>query len=39
LTDGEGRFRLTTFEESLPHAFSAASFLPGRVEEFLADKQ
>ncbi|HJS72648.1 MAG TPA: hypothetical protein VJ921_00065 [Vicinamibacteria bacterium] len=36
LTDGNGRFRLTTFEDALPHAFSAASFLPGRVEEFLA---
>jgi cytidine deaminase len=39
LTDGEGRFRLTTFEEALPHAFSAASFMPGRVDEFLAGKR
>jgi cytidine deaminase len=39
LTDGNGRFRLTTFEEALPHSFSAASFLPGRVEEFLEGKQ
>jgi cytidine deaminase len=39
LTDGNGRFRLTTFEDSLPHAFSAASFLPGRVGEFLQGKR
>ncbi len=39
LTDGSGRFRLTTFEEALPHAFSAASFMPGRVDEFLAGKR
>lgn len=38
LTDGDGHFRLTTFEEALPHAFSAASFMPGRVDEFLAGK-
>jgi hypothetical protein len=37
LTDGEGRFRMTTFEEALPHAFSAASFMPERVDEFLAE--
>jgi cytidine deaminase len=35
LTDGEGRFRMTTFEEALPHAFSANSFMPERVDEFL----
>jgi cytidine deaminase len=35
LTDGEGRFRLTTFEEALPHAFSTNNFMPGRVQEFL----
>jgi cytidine deaminase len=39
LTDGNGHFRLTTFEDALPHAFSAASFLPGRVDEFLAKKR
>ena len=39
LTDGEGRFRLTTFEEALPHAFSANSFMPERVDEFLAGKK
>jgi len=39
LTDGSGQFRLTTFEEALPHAFSAASFMPGRVDEFLAGKR
>ena len=37
LTDGNGRFRLTTFEDSLPHAFSADSFMPERVEEFLGE--
>jgi hypothetical protein len=36
LTDGEGRYRLTTFEDALPHAFSANDFMPGRVEEFLS---
>jgi cytidine deaminase len=36
LADGEGRYRLTTFEEALPHAFSASDFMPGRVEEFLS---
>jgi cytidine deaminase len=39
LTDGEGRFRLTTFEEALPHAFSTSAFMPGRVDEFLAGKR
>jgi cytidine deaminase len=39
LTDGEGRFRLTTFEEALPYAFSTNAFMPGRVEEFLAGKK
>ena len=39
LTDGEGRFRLTTFEEALPHAFSANSFMPERVDEFLGGKR
>jgi hypothetical protein len=29
----------TTFEEALPHAFSAASFMPGRLEEFLEQKR
>jgi hypothetical protein len=35
LTDGEGHYRVTTFEEALPHAFSAEAFMPGRLEEFL----
>lgn len=39
LTDREGRFRLTTFEEALPHAFSTNNFMPGRVEEFLERKR
>lgn len=39
LADGEGRFRLTSFEEALPHAFSTSAFMPGRVDEFLAGKK
>ncbi len=39
LTDGDGHFRLTTFDEALPHAFSANSFMPERVDEFLAGKR
>ncbi len=39
LTDGNGHVRVTTFEEALPHAFSAASFMPERVDEFLAGKR
>jgi cytidine deaminase len=35
LTDGNGRFRLTTFEEALPYAFSTNDFMPGRVDDFL----
>jgi hypothetical protein len=32
------RYRMTTFEEALPGAFSAASFMPDAVEEFLSDR-
>ncbi len=32
------RYRLTTFEEALPGAFSAASFMPDAVDRFLADR-
>ena len=39
LTDGEGRFRLTTFEEALPYAFSTNDFMPGRVDEFLGEAE
>jgi hypothetical protein len=35
-TDGSGHFRLKAFEEALPYASSAASFMPERVDEFLA---
>lgn len=36
LTDGEGRYRRTTFEDALPYAFSASAFMPEAVGEFLA---
>ena len=35
LTDGEGRFRMTTFESALPHAFSTADFMPDALQKFL----
>jgi hypothetical protein len=35
LTDGEGNFRMTTFEEALPDAFSTSAFMPGAVDAFL----
>lgn len=35
LTDGRGKFRMTTFEEALPHAFSAGAFMPQAVDDFL----
>ena len=35
LTDGRGKFRMTTFEEALPHAFSAGTFMPQAVDDFL----
>lgn len=35
LTDGKGAFRMTTFEEALPHAFSTGAFQPQAVEDFL----
>ncbi len=36
LTDGLGHYRATTFEAALPHAFSAANFMPQAVKDFLA---
>ncbi len=36
LTDGAGGYRLTTFEEALPHAFSTDAFMPDAVDAFLA---
>ncbi len=38
LTNGQGLFRLTTFEKALPHAFSADAFMPEAVDEFLESK-
>lgn len=35
LVEGPGRYRLGTFEEALPHAFSAGDFLPDAVDRFL----
>jgi cytidine deaminase len=35
LTDGTGKFRMTTFEEALPHAFSTNAFMPEAVDQFL----
>ncbi len=35
LTDGQGNFRMTTFEDALPFAFSATAFTPDAVAEFL----
>lgn len=35
LTDGQGKFRMTTFEDALPFAFSTAAFAPAAVDEFL----
>ncbi len=35
LTDGEGNYRMTTFEEALPGAFSTNAFMPDAVGEFL----
>jgi len=35
LTDGRGKFKLTTFESALPHAFSTADFMPDALGTFL----
>jgi hypothetical protein len=35
LTDGRGHFRMTTFEDALPHAFNTSAFKPQVVNEFL----
>jgi cytidine deaminase len=39
LTDGKGRFRMTTFDQALPHAFSTADFMPQAVKAFLQSHQ
>jgi cytidine deaminase len=36
LVEGPDRYRVTTFEESLPGAFSATDFMPQAVDEFLS---
>jgi len=35
LTDGRGKYKLTTFESALPHAFSTADFMPDALGTFL----
>lgn len=35
LTNGEGKYRMTTFEDVLPHPFSIARFKPEAITEFL----
>jgi cytidine deaminase len=35
LTNGEGKYRLTTFEDALPHPFSIARFKPQAISDFL----
>ena len=35
LTDGQGHYRMTTFEAALPHAFSTADFMPDALQQFL----
>ena len=39
LTDGLGNYRITTFEDALPRAFSTAQFMPQAVTNFLASHQ
>ncbi|HYL68286.1 MAG TPA: hypothetical protein VEX69_03895 [Candidatus Limnocylindria bacterium] len=35
LTNGEGKYRMTTFEDALPHPFSIARFKPEAITDFL----
>lgn len=35
LTDGRGRYKVTTFESALPYAFSTAAFMPNALKAFL----
>ena len=37
-TDGALSYRLTTFEEALPGAFSTASFMPEALDRFLEER-
>jgi cytidine deaminase len=36
LSNGHGKYRMTTFEAALPNAFSTAAFMPQAVKQFLA---
>jgi cytidine deaminase len=35
LTDGQGKYKMTTFESALPQAFSTSVFMPGALNAFL----
>jgi len=35
LSDGQGKYRMTTFEDALPHPFSIAAFMPQAITDFL----
>ena len=35
LTDGQGKYKMTTFESALPQAFSTAVFMPDALNAFL----
>jgi hypothetical protein len=35
LTDGQGKYKVTTFESALPYAFSTAAFMPDALNAFL----
>jgi hypothetical protein len=35
LTDGQGKYKVTTFESALPYAFSTAAFMPDALSAFL----
>jgi cytidine deaminase len=39
LNDGKGRWKSTTFEAALPHAFSTARFAPEAIQKFLEARQ
>ncbi|HEY0702247.1 MAG TPA: hypothetical protein VGD60_05720 [Candidatus Acidoferrales bacterium] len=35
LTDGQGKYKVTTFDAALPYAFSTAAFMPDALQKFL----
>jgi hypothetical protein len=35
LTDGQGKYKVSTFESALPYAFSTAAFMPDALSAFL----